>query len=197
MWKSQLFGQLDLTYPTTKYLSYVTPHSVAKSIAGQMQKYYTGLPNKVLWDMFAGIGSDSIVFSTHFKKIIATEVNSETYKCGLLNTAPYNNIEFLHQDCTDGEQNPDLVYFDPPWGVNYRPNVPFSFEKETLANGTYILDTLKNITSSEIIIKSPLLCDSFETLFPAEQILNVFIFADKKIKFIFIKKNRSSDQDET
>ena len=189
-WKKTLFGEQDLTYPNDRYLSYVTPYNVGLTVLRIAESEFKNLHDKVLWDMFAGIGTDSLLFATRFKNIVATELHQETYACGKKNTSNQENIIFLHEDCSNTKTriNADVVYFDPPWGPNFVSGQPFSFEKEYLANGTGILDLLENIPSPEIIIKSPLLCDTFEVLFPPKCIKNVYRCSEKNLKFIFIQK---------
>jgi hypothetical protein len=189
-WKKTLFGEQDLTYPNDRYLSYVTPYNVGLMVLRIAESEFKNSSGKVLWDMFAGIGTDSLLFATGFKNIIATELHQETYACGKKNTAHQENIIFLNEDCSNTATciNADVVYFDPPWGANFVSGQPFSFENEYLANQRGILDLLESIPSPEIIIKSPLLCDSFEALFPPKYIKKVYLCSEKNLKFIFIQK---------
>jgi hypothetical protein len=189
-WQKTLFGERDLTYPNDRYLSYVTPYEVGLSVLRFAEIEFKNLGSKVLWDMFAGIGTDSLLFATRFKNVVGTELQQETYACGLKNTAEQENIIFLNEDCANAKTriNADVVYFDPPWGPNFVSGQPFSFENEYLANGAGILDLLERIPSPEIIIKAPLLCDTFEAVFPPKCIKKVYLCTDKKLKFIFVQK---------
>jgi len=190
-WQKTLFGDQDLSYPNDRYLSYVTPYDVGLSVLRFAETEFKNIEGKVLWDMFAGIGTDSLLFATRFQNVVATELQYEVYLCGKKNTDGKENIIFLNEDCSNVKTrfNADVVYFDPPWGPNFISGKPFSFENEYLSNGTGILDLLERITSPEIIIKAPLLCDTFETLFPPKCIKKVYLCTEKKLKFIFVQKN--------
>ena len=74
------------------------------------------------------IVNDSIVFSDYFpeinfSKIQAVELDKLTYDCAVHNIKLMNkkNIEIHNTDylkCLNFKQ--DVVYFDPPWGDNYK-----------------------------------------------------------------------------
>jgi predicted RNA methylase len=189
MWKTYLFGPAtDLKIPFDKYLSYVTPHSVTTSIVRHADRQFPGgLKGKVLWDVFTGIGSDALLFAPHVKTIFATEIHPETYQCAVENLKGQDNLTLVQADCTGFTCQADIAYCDPPWGTSFKPGEPFSFEGKTLANGQFILDFIRQIKTPYLIIKSPLLSDSFETLFPADSVLNMYLFTQQKLKFIFIK----------
>ena len=192
MWKTYLFGgRNNLAYPNNKYLSYITPYDVVQGVMKQAGKYFNGLQDKIFYDMFAGIGTDTIQFAKGVKRVYAYEINKETFDCGVANISGFSNITYSHQDCTEIQSDmitEAIAYFDPPWGRNFRPGESFSFENETLENGIPVLALLKNIPCRYIIIKSPLLCESFETAFPAHFIANIMLFTQQKLKFIFIVK---------
>ncbi len=191
MWKNYLFGPTNsnLEFPHEKYLSYVTPYLVTQSVIKHAEKLIPGgLKNKIVWDLFAGIGTDAILFAPYCLNVIATEINKETYTCAIKNTSSIKNIHVENTDCTAYACSVHVAYCDPPWGPSFKTGVPFTFENERLTNGQRILDLIKQIPCDYLILKSPLLCDSFETLFPSESILHIALFTQQKLKFIFIKK---------
>jgi 16S rRNA G966 N2-methylase RsmD len=97
----------------------------------------------------------------------------------------------------------DLIYFDPPWGNSFKTGEPFNFEAITLTtylngrpveqNIIALLDSLFNYVD-KIIIKSPILSDSFErwALKRNATILQICEFPTHKLKYIFISGRDTS-----
>ena len=164
--------------------------------------------------MFGGIGTDAVHFSPYIHNILVTEVDKNTYNYLSKNMVKFNqrgNIQTVPIDCVkvfeyltaDGPVGPitpypfgrpDVIYFDPPWGDGYLANRTFDFNTVYLNNGTRVVDLLMKIfhkLSKNIIIKSPIKCNTFENLFHV--VPGVFItvteYREYKLKFIFVQND--------
>ena len=213
-----LFGkQYDKWYWIQEQLSYTTPVYIAEKIADLVKRLYkienTVLNNKIkVWDMFAGLGVDSVCLGLEGFEVHGTELSSEIYELFKNNIKSFGcSIIPYHSDCLKklseigessfGENNDigiskfgfDIVYFDPPWGESFNSNKLFDFTEVTLSNGIFIIDLLKEIYTKytqNIVIKSPLKCNTFENL-DFIKIKRIIIFRKHHLKFIFTQSNRN------
>lgn len=173
----------------------------------------SNLRNKYsIWDMFGGIGTDSIYLSKYFN-IFTTELDILIYNNLLQNIRTHNikNINAINDNCISllNIIKPDIVYFDPPWGDTYKPKIKnFDFsnvfidcpnncttDKNSALGGSndivkYIncIDLIKyvfNNITRKIIIKSPINSYTFDTLFK-HNIFYIQRFQHKNLKFLFI-----------
>jgi predicted RNA methylase len=155
-----------------------------------------GLNDKVVWDMFAGIGTDSIRLARHAGKVIATEINKETFNCLKKNTetSGLKNLQIVNRDCCeykqDQNQSPDVIYFDPPWGDTFQSGQPFSFSDVSLTNGCNVIDLLKNVqarySEAYLLIKAPYMCD-IEKFIAEESVLAISSFSRQKLKYVLCR----------
>ncbi len=193
---SYLLGGEDLCYPSDEYLDYVTPADLFNIVLVNAGIHFNGLSNKVVWDMFAGIGTDSLRLAKHAGIVIATEIDPDTFTCLSKNVSGVSNITIYNRDCCDlkafpGAQRlpPDVIYFDPPWGVTFKTGQTFSFDDIRLANGSAIPDVFlklrESYLDSSFIIKLPFMCD-FEKHIPEADIKCILTFSRQKLKYIFI-----------
>lgn len=154
-----------------------------------------------LWDMFGGIGTDSIYLSKYFN-IFTTELDSLIYSNLLHNVNTHNikNINAINDNCINLLHiiNPDIVYFDPPWGDTYKPKIKnFDFQNvfidcphnsNDIVKYINCIDLIKYIYNNitrKIIIKSPINSYTFDTLFK-HNIIYIQRFQHKNLKFLFI-----------
>ena len=179
-----------------EYLSFVTPELISTSIVSLAQEHFAGLIDKVIWDMFAGIGTDSIRLSQVSGRVICTELNKGTFKHLKSNIQAMGatNIQATRIDCCDYAErvNCNIIYFDPPWGDSFQSGTKFDFVNVILSNGKNVLDIVQEMhKKADLIIKSPFTCQSFDTLFDEKYIIGIFAFRQQKLKFLFIKKMNS------
>lgn len=189
-----LFGPdyTDWSYES-EYLMYATPHIISVEITKAANKQFN-LHKKVVWDMFAGIGTDSLKFGEKAGYMIATESNPETFANLTKNVEHFRtkkNIEIHNIDCckfTDtGDVN--LIYFDPPWGDSFKSGNMFDFRSVNLDNGKNVVELAQDMQAKyPMIIKSPAMSDTFEEIF-ADNIIRIFTFPQQKLKFIFVEAN--------
>ncbi len=198
---------LTLTYPSQTYLDYITPaelfHIVIKN--ANIHMGVGGLSNKVVWDMFAGVGTDSLRLASVSGKVIATEINSDTYQCLLKNihaNEECDNIDPMNSDATEllGQPGtalncvPDVIYFDPPWGETFKSGQPFSFSDVTLSNGKVVMDVYdtirKNYKEAYLIVKAPYTC---EMEIPDNELLCILSFNRQKLKYYLIGPGRHAE----
>lgn len=177
----------------TQYHSYITPDVIIRKIIELAKEHYQGLTDKVVWDMFAGIGSDGLRLAYHAGKVICTEIDESRFRDLTENytVSGCNNVELIHGDCTNLRQpiRCDIVYFDPPWGDTFRSGAPFDFKDVILSNGTCVLDLAKEVHRKDnMIIKVPLTCNTFEEAFDDQDIQRIFTFTQQKLKFLFVCK---------
>jgi hypothetical protein len=87
--------------------------------------------------------------------------------------------------CT--ELNPDVIYFDPPWGDTFKSGHPFTFAEVTLSNGKVVMDVYddlrKNYKEAYLIVKSPYTC---EMDIPDSELLCILSFNRQKLKYYLI-----------
>ena len=183
---SYLFGPMatEQWYYQPQYLSFITPEIVANNVFLIADDLFNGLSDKVVWDMFAGIGTDTIRLSKLCGKIVSTELCPETYAELRKNieSRGITNVTTLLGDChqyVDQIQS-DIVYFDPPWGDQFQTGQKYEFTKD-------IIDlVLKVHEKSHLIIKSPFNSTSFERLFNSAETLATTAYRQPKLKFLFI-----------
>jgi predicted RNA methylase len=180
-----------------QYYSYITPHIIMQKIIDLAKEHHQGLLDKVIWDMFAGIGSDGLRLALQTGKVICTEIDDDRFKDLQKNYAVLgcNNVQLIHGDCCDSDTNCDIVYFDPPWGDTFRSGRTFNFSDVILSNGKCVLDlAIKIHQKHKMIIKAPIMCNSFEDAFESDSIKRIFTFTQQKLKFLFVDaKTKSID----
>lgn len=184
--KEYLFGKnhSEWILPSGEYLSYVTPNEIADIVFKEASSCL-GLRNRAIWDMFAGIGTDTIRLAQCAGKVYATEINPDTFQCLLSNIdiQGSNNICASNKCCTDISGIPlDVIYFDPPWGPNFVSGKMFDLSKVEIGNTTVgeLLDKLK---VHDMIIKVPFLCETVEEHIDSDSIIQVLTFSRHKLKF--------------
>ena len=193
-----------IEYPSDVYLDFITPAELFNVIVKHANIQIGGLANKVVWDMFAGIGTDSLRLATVAGKVIATELNVDTYKCLLKNvkvnfngTSAPGIIECYNTDATEKQflnGAPDVIYFDPPWGDDFKSGQRFSFESVKLSNGKTAMDVYLTLREkykeTYFIIKAPYTCD-MESIIPEHELLCILSFSRQKLKYYFLKPTLS------
>lgn len=195
-------------------LSFVTPYFLSKQMTKMAHKIYSTEYNVdkddmlLIWDMFGGIGTDSIYFSRYFN-VVTTEINKDIYEIGLKNIRSFDkhNINSINDNCITimDKLRPDVVYFDPPWGDSYNNRIKnFDFGQVYLdypvKNGEYLdelprkincVDLIKYLydkVTNNIIIKSPMNSNTFERIFQGS-IQYIHKCTAKNLKFIYLVKN--------
>jgi len=201
-------------YDETK-LFYITPHYLSKQMTKYADLLYQDILNRkandpplLIWDMFSGIGTDAIYFSRYFN-VIASELDKKTYQIFQKNIKSFNlsNINALNVNCISiaSQINPDVIYYDPPWGETYRSkNKNFDFSQvfidypnnddERFGNlpkkvsCTDLAKFLFRNVCKNIIIKSPMNSNSFDRIFNYN-IVYTYKYKNKNLKFLFISGN--------
>ena len=165
--------------------------------------------------MFGGIGTDTIELSKYFN-VITTEMDPYIYSLLKRNISNYRckNINILHLNCLALLPiiKPDIIYFDPPWGHQYKVRskiyqlgskaTQFDFSQVYLDFPTddvspqlpkkisctdLVLYLYEHVTKN-IIIKAPLNSTSFEQLFNPYHAIK-YIFKSNphyNLKFIYL-----------
>jgi predicted RNA methylase len=179
-----------LSYPSDEYLDFITPADIFNIVIVNATVQFNCLSDKIVWDMFAGIGTDSLRLSKCSGMVIATEINTDTFNCLKQNTEHTDNIYIYNQDCfTANIQTPDVIYFDPPWGSTFKTGHPFCFDDVRLDNSQTVPELFLNIRArypeAMFIIKLPFMCD-FEKYINEADIRCILTFSRQKIKYIFI-----------
>lgn len=186
-------------YPNEDYLNYVTPLGISQIIINTSNQLFN-LNDKRLWDMFCGIGTDSLRFADVTGKVIGTELNHETYKCLKENVqeAGKYNLEIHQGNCLDYlnrvECESEVIYFDPPWGDNYdKPE--FSFLAIRLSNHTTVGQLINRLQhSSDLIIKAPYSAlTELDNFLDDEDVLSSITFSRQKLCYYMVKAKSNQD----
>ena len=144
--------------------------------------------------MFCGIGCDTISMQRQIgSKLISTELNGETFANLLENVKEFTitDVTPINCDCsTMVPSEPDLVYFDPPWGSGFESGKEFDFSTVYLSNGKNVIGLLHEILDryKNVVVKAPFDCVTFELEFD-KHIIRVYALPKPKLKFLFLKKN--------
>jgi predicted RNA methylase len=194
-------------------LSYVTPCTISMKVAQLAHHYYGNTKSRVsaIWDMFGGIGMDSIHLSKFFKSVVVTEIDPEVFLVLQQNImhicdplTEQTKFILLNEDALPKirdkkfMENLRVVFFDPPWGNSFKAGEPFDFAKIAITTTTVngkpyeqnimsLLDKLYNVIPN-IIVKSPILSDSFEkwAIKKGAVILQMCEFPNQKLKYLFL-----------
>lgn len=197
-----LFGKKhDMwTIPSIEYLHYVTPHSIAEVVFKEACQCLD-LNGRVIWDMFAGVGTDAIRLSAYAGRVIGTEVNPDTYQCFLQNIKKHgaDNVIAYNFSCHGADVigksirrtagSPvirPIIYFDPPWGENYVSGQLFDLGSVSISDTT-VRDLLQLSKQHDMIIKVPYICDTVEECVDHDSIINILTFSKHKLKFYFVR----------
>lgn len=193
-------------------LSFVTPYILSKQISKFAYFLYSQIFQisksdniLFLWDMFGGIGTDTVYLSQYFN-IITTENDPQVFEILSKNIREFrlNNVNLIMDNCLSGlgKIRPDIIYYDPPWGESYKSKIKnFDFNQvyidfppikndpvPQLIKRVSCIDLVKYLyehVSKNIIIKSPLNSNSFERVFP-DSIQHIYKYPNKNLKFIFL-----------
>jgi hypothetical protein len=178
----------------------ITPAYISRTIAKLASEKYPDIAG--IWDMFGGIGGDTIPLSEYFDTFV-TEINPTTFEflsenCGKFH-GPYQIVKEC-SDCvkfldTDMPIDINMVFFDPPWGESFRTNEIFDFRDVILDNDMNVVELLKKVLDKYeyVIIKSPLTCDTFDEIL-AEHKPEIFRFKKHKLKFLFVNTTITDEQ---
>jgi predicted RNA methylase len=191
----QLFGEdWERWKWTPQHLTYTTPRYIADKVAETALQNYPcdSVLQTSLWDMFAGLGSDTVHFAKVGYMVLATEVVPSVAKLLEQNVNQSNvctNAIVRCVDCFDviNEWNGDIVYFDPPWGPNYSQDEDYDFNLVKLPNGKSVMDIFSQVYAKCqcIIIKAPIRCKTFEEM--NLSISKCLLFKKHRLKYYFIK----------
>lgn len=183
-------------------------------IADEMVDVVLDGPTILLWDMFGGIGTDSIYLSRYFN-VIVTEIDKTVHDLAVRNVRTFNktNINLVNDNCINmiNKIQPHVIYFDPPWGNSYKSRTKnFDFNEvyidyptpdnidqslvgsnlQQINKKVSCVDLLKYIhkhVTPYIIIKSPINSNTFDRLFP-NQVQYIHKCPNKNLKFIYLTK---------
>jgi 16S rRNA G966 N2-methylase RsmD len=207
-------------------LSYITPYFLSLQTSKYAYQIYSQLLSHddnppestlLLWDMFGGIGTDSIYLSRYFN-VIVTEIDRNIHDLAVNNVRTFNktNINLVNDNCINmiNKIQPHVIYFDPPWGNSYKNRIKnFDFNEvyidypvsdnpslsstdlPSLNKKVSCVDLLKYIHSNVtpyIIVKSPINSNTFERSFP-NQVQYIHKCPNKNLKFIYLTKVRQRD----
>lgn len=193
-------------------LSFVTPYMLSKQMSKFAYCLYSKVfelkpsdPSLLIWDMFGGIGTDTIYLSQYFN-VVLTECDPDIFEISQENFRRFriHNVNSILDNCLSGLDRirPNIIYYDPPWGDTYKSKVKnFDFNQVYIdapdvkndplpqlnkkINCVELVKHLYNEVTPNIIIKSPLNSTTFERAFP-NKIQHIYKYPNKNLKFIFL-----------
>lgn len=186
--------------PSNEYLNYVTPNDIADIVFKDANQSLE-LGVRLIWDMFAGVGTDAIRLSRYAGRVVGTEINPATYQCflknieshGADNVVAYNDsCHRCIEKCLEKFSRP-VIYFDPPWGQGYLSGQMFDLGAVVIgdslpgADDITVKDLLLRLKKHDMIIKVPYLCDTVEENIDPDCIIHILTFSKHKIKFYIVR----------
>ncbi len=101
-----------------------TSQDIALEIARKILTLPGVTPNSTITDLMAGIGGNVIQFAQEFRHVNAIEIDPKRAKILRNNVDVFGfaNVNVYSGGFQDhiGQLTQDIVYFDPPWGLNYK-----------------------------------------------------------------------------
>ena len=164
----------------------MTPLKASKSIIKIILKYAP--KNRIVTDMTACIGGDTICFSNVFKHVNSIELSKERCKFLEHNVKVYNrkNVNIFHGDSIEliKNINQDIIYIDPPWGgkrYKYKKKINLYLSKIPMWD---LCNQLAN-KADLVVLKVPL---NFNIEFFCKKVLSedVDIYPLEKMQLIII-----------
>lgn len=101
----------------------ITLPSEGNKISSLIKKRYPH--SKIIADMTANVGGNSINFCHNFDFVHSIEINQDNFKIleNNLNCYGFQNYQLYHQDCLKFKKRADCYFYDPPWtGILYKMN---------------------------------------------------------------------------
>jgi predicted RNA methylase len=114
--KGVSYSKLRMT-PEGEYS--MTKRSDGDLILAYMKTILKRVDDKHITDLTGNVGSDTILFGLHFKKVDSIELNPENYDVLIHNVKVFNlpNVHLHKGDSTKlFNWKTDVLYIDPPWG---------------------------------------------------------------------------------
>lgn len=154
----------DLLKIDDESVNYITTKNVAYDISTIIAEHFDELNydplDIIITDAMAGVGGNTISFSTSFKFVNSIEMDKTRYEYLKNNCEIYQlkNIKFYNDDLLNiiFNINHNIVYFDPPWGGKDYKNhnniriIISEHPLEYLVNK--LLDKTRNKSSPELIV---------------------------------------------
>lgn len=138
-----------------------TSHDIVQIINDHLSKKNIDHKLCSITDATAGVGGDSISFSSNFNKVYSVEINPNRYSFLINNLNIYNieNVTTFNNSYLNliNKINSDIVFIDPPWGGrSYKHNVNLKLHLDNKSIENICLDILsKKIPPKLIVIKLP------------------------------------------
>lgn len=180
--------ELDLKYPSSEYLNFVSPHSISNKVFITADCHFC-LSDKIVWDVFSGIGTDAIRLASFAGKVICSEINPTTFECLKTNIELkqlQNKVTpFLRNGCHEW-LSCDVIYFDPPWGKDFGTD---NFDFLNIQFGSVTIKHLlqKLYEKHYLIIKVPICAQQLDYLFEDQDIVQILSFKTQKLVYYIIK----------
>jgi 16S rRNA G966 N2-methylase RsmD len=115
---------------TNEGLSSITPFKIARNISLKFKRILNDnkRSSTCIVDTSANVGGNTISFSQYFDKVICYEIKTKTYNVLRKNLDVYGitNVQTVNADFIKNikniSKNVNMVFIDPPWYLNGRPN---------------------------------------------------------------------------
>jgi hypothetical protein len=137
----------------------------------------------VITDSTAGIGGNSVIFATYYKKINCIEIDKDAFKILKSNLKWFTNCHFYNNDylsiCKILKQ--DIIFLDPPWELNYKIKKESGLE----LSGVPIKNVIENLyTYCKIIaLKCPI---NFECIVNSWDFTTHYIYKNRRVMYKII-----------
>ena len=172
-----------------KSLRLTTPIKVSYDIMDTIVKIWDipTSPETTIWDMFAGIGRDSVTFLKAQWVVHSSEQDPATFsileKNMVSHTDPSSQYTLYNVDCTTIDIVPTICYMDPPWGPTFLPNTNFDFSKIVIS-GIPVLTIIRELLTKVqyLVIKTPWNCDTLDVFHS-----HVYENPERRLKVYFIR----------
>ena len=149
----QLFHKTKRLVIPIDYITYYTCDYQSKQICNILSNYSND--NMIITDCNAGIGGNSYYFCKQYQFVNVIDKNNECMKFLDKNLIYFDNKFIINDDCLDILKiiQSDIIFFDPPWGDNYKYNTNIDLFLNNIPIN-HIIDNCYNICQL-IALKAP------------------------------------------
>lgn len=178
-------------------IHYITTPYGSKKICEIISKHiikYVPIDIITIVDCTGGVGGDTLMFCSMFKKVISIELSKDRYDMLKHNVEQYKftNIEIINGNSIDivsKLKSIDVIYIDPPWGgASYKEKESIRLFLSELSIEIFIKKCFNTMCIKLCVVKLPKNYD-LEYLFNCiSDICDIYLYKLNKMNILAIEK---------